>query len=422
MLRRTLLATALGALASASGLMAMTSLASAETLVMWGPEQITEPLIAELWNGLKADFEAANPGVTVEFMPPTGTISNGAVQAAIQSNAGPDVVLTNSGIARVSMVVDAKLIAPLTADYTSRGWDKQIYPWLYEELKRQRAGEIYEVPDGLDVLGVWYHKDMFAENGWTIPATYTEFLDLMQKIKDKGIMPVAIGPRTGGSAGHLFGNMLQSASGTETVGKALAGDLAWTDASMLPGATRLRDLVDKGYIDKQMAGLDLDGASRLWFNKRAAMFVAGPWFTANARKADYDLGNASFTAMPSDLGAGKPTGGVGWSWMIPTNSKQPELARKWIDFILSEPVMKRRAESASSTMLYPRALTGVTPPTPILSEIFAAAENGVGYNPSVYLPAGVVDTYFQVIQGIIGAQITGEDGMAQIDAKMAEAK
>jgi raffinose/stachyose/melibiose transport system substrate-binding protein len=422
MLRRTILASALGALVGTAALAATTSFASAQTLVMWGPEQITEPLIAELWNGLKADFEAANPGVTVEFMPPTGTISNGAVQAAIQSNAGPDVILTNSGIARVTTVVDAKLIAPLTADYTSRGWGKQIYPWLFDELNRQRAGEIYEVPDGLDVLGVWYHEDMFAENGWTIPATYGEFLELMQKVKDKGIMPIAIGPRTAGSAGHLFGNMLQSASGTEAVGRVLSGELPWTDPSMQLGAVRLRELVDKGLIDKQMAGLDLDGASRLWFNKRAAMFVAGPWFTANARKADYDLANAGFAAMPSDLGAGKPTGGVGWSWMIPANSKQPELARKWIDFILSEPVMKKRAESTSSTMLYPRALAGVTPPTAILGEIFAAAENGVGYNPSVYLPASVVDTYFQVIQGIIAAQITGEEGMTQIEAKMAEAK
>lgn len=263
---------------------------------------------------------------------------------------------------------------------------------------------------------------MFAENGWTIPATYTEFLDLMGKIKEKGIIPIAIGPRTAGSAGHLFGNMLQSASGTANVGKAVTGELSWTDPAMLPGAVRLRELVDQGFIDKEMAALDLDGAARLWFNKRAAMFVAGPWFTANARKAEYDLDNAGFAAMPSDLGPGMPTGGIGWSWMIPTNSKQPELAMKWIDFILSEPVMKKRAESTASTMLYPRELPDVVPPTPILGEIFKVGAMGVGYNPSVYLPASVVDTCFQVIQGIISAQISGEDGMAQIEAKMAETR
>ena len=395
----------------------------AQTLKMWGPEQITEPLIAELWKGIKADFEAANPGVKVEFIPPTGTISNGAVQAALQSDAGPDVVLTNSGIGRVTVVKNAKLVAPLTAQYENRGWKGKIYPWLYSELKGQFGGEIYEVPDGLDALGVWYHKDMFAQKGWAIPKTWQDFVTLMKKIDAAGVQPLAIGPRTTGSAGHLFGNLLQSASGTAAVGKAVGGKLSWTDPTMVTGAARLRELVDTGLIKKEMAGLDLEGASRLWFTKRAAMFVAGPWFTANARKAGYDLANAGYAPMPSDLpGESKPTGGVGWSWLLPANSKQPELALKWIDFMLSDAVMKKRAQHAASTMIYPRELPGIEPPTPVLKDIFAAAAKGVGYNPSVYLPGSVLDTYFQVIQGLISAQITGEQGMAEIQAKMAAAQ
>lgn len=400
---------------------AMSLPASAQTLRMWGPEQITEPLIAELWNGLKADFEAANPGVTVEFTPPTGTISNGAIQAAIQSDAGPDVILTNSGIGRIAVVKNANLVAPLTAQYEERGWKDQIYPWLFADMKGQFGGEVYEVPDGLDALGIWYHKDLFAEKGWAIPATWTDFVALLEEIKAAGLQPIAVGPRTPAHAGHLFGNLLQTASGTETVLKALTGGIAFDDPAIVPGAVRLRELVDKDLIQKEMAGLDLDGAARLWFAKRAAIFVAGPWFTANARNAGYDLDNAGYAAMPSDLpGEGKPTGGVGWSWLIPVNSKQPELAAKWIDHILSDEVMKTRAQHPASTMIYPRALEGVEPPTAVLKEIFAVAAEGVGYNPSVYLPGSVIDTYFQVLQGLVSAQITGEEGMALIQAKMAE--
>lgn len=404
-------------------IIAANSAAWAQTLRIWGPEQITEPVIAELWNGLKAEFETANPGVKVEFIPPTGTISNGAVQAAIQSGVGPDLVLTNSGIGRVAVVRNARQVVALTGEYEKRGWKEKIYPWLYSELQRQFGGEIYEVPDGLDALGIWYHKDMFAEQGWKIPATWTEFTALMKAMQTAGMQPLAIGPRTTGSAGHLFGTLLQAASGREAVGRALRGELAWDDRTMVAGAARLRELVEAGFIQKRMAGLDLEGASRLWFSKRAAMFVAGPWFTANARKAGYELANAGFAAMPSDLpGETLPTGGVGWSWLVPVNSKQPELALKWIDFILSDAVMRKRAQHSASTMIYPRELKGVEPATPVLKEIFAVAAGGVGYNPSVYLPGTVLDTYFQVIQGLISAQISGEDGMKQVQAKMREAK
>ncbi|MGL4961069.1 MAG: ABC transporter substrate-binding protein [Inquilinus sp.] len=396
--------------------------AKAEVLKIWGAEQITDPLIADLWNGLKADFEKANPGVTVEFMVPTGTISNGAVQAAIQSDAGPDLVLTNSGVGRVGIVAKAGLVVPLTRYYDERGWKAQLYPWLYDTLKGQFGGEIYEIPDGLDVIGVFYHKDMFAEHGWTMPDSYDGFLKLLGEIKKAGIQPLTVGPRNNANGGHLFGNLLQVTAGRQVVGEVLSGKRPWTDPAMVKGAQRLVDLVAADYVQPQMVGLDLDAAARLWFTKRAAMMVAGPWFTNNARKAGFDMANAGYATMPSDIaGESLATGGVGWSWMLPKTSRHPDLALKWLDYILSDAVMTRRASHASSWMVYPRALSGLTPTQPVLASVFAAADKGVGYNPSVYMPGNVLEAYLQVIQGLIGGQIGAEAGMAQIDGQMQQA-
>ncbi len=419
MLRRSLLATALAALATTVALPMTATLAQAQTLTVWATDQLAQPLVAELWNKLKADFEAANPGVTVEYMPPTGTISNGAVQAAIQSNAGPDVLLTNSGIGRVTTVVNAKLIQPLTAQYSDLGWKDKIFPWLYDILGSQFGGEIYEVPDGIDAIGLWYHKDIFAENGWTIGGGWADFEALLQQIKDKGLEPLAVGPRNGANGGHLMGNFFQSAAGSSAMGDVVNGNKPWTDAEPVLGAERVVDFAKRGFISPNMGGLDQEGAMRLWINKRAAIFFGGPWFIGNARAGDYPLENMGFATIPTDLpGESKPTGGIGWSWMIPTSSKQPELAVKWIDFILSEDVMRFRAEHATGNQISPREMPGVKPVVPVMSDIFAAAANGVGYNPSVYVPGSVTDTYFQVIQGLIGGQISPADGMAQLQAKM----
>lgn len=408
-----------GLLASALSLAA--TAVQAQTLRMWGPEGITDPATAELWNKIKAGFEADNPGVTVEFIPPSGTISNGAVQAAIQSDAGPDVVWTNSGIGRMTVVVDANLVQPLTADYDA-GWKDKIYPWLYEQLKGQFDGEIYEVPDGLDALAIWYHKDMFEENGWEFPDTYSGFLDLMQEIQDSGMQPLVAAPNNTGSAGHLFGNVLQVTDGRDVMGKAVSGEIPWTDPQVVAGIQAFADLVDRGFIQPEMAALNFDAGTRLFLSKRAAMFVGGPWFIALAANAGYPVDNLGYTTMPSDLpGESIPTGGIGWSYMVPVNSKQPELARKWIDYLLSDEVMKMRAEDPTSSAIYPRELSGVTPAVPVMGEIFAAANKGVGYNPSVYVPGSTIDTYYQVIQGLIGGQVSVEDGAAQIEAKMSEA-
>jgi len=107
--------------------------------------------------------------------------------------------------------------------------------------------------------------------------------------------------------------------------------------------------------------------------------------------------------------------------MLPKTSRHPDLALKWLDYILSDAVMTRRASHPSSWMVYPRALSGLTPTQPVLASVFAAADKGVGYNPSVYMPGNVLETYLQVIQGLIGGQIDAAAGMAQIDGQMQQA-
>ncbi len=393
--------------------------AHAQTLRMWGPEQLNDPEIAKLWNEIKADFEKRNPGVTVQYMQPTGTITNGAVQAAIQSDAGPDVILTNSGIGRVGVVAEAKLVVPLTAYYEQRGWKLRLHGWLYDELKTHFAGEIYEFPDGLDVIGLWYHKDVFAQRGWQAPKTYAELLALFDEAKKAGLQPLVVGPRNNASGGHLFGNLMQVTAGQKTVGEVLAGRRPWTDPALVASAQRLIDLVDRGALAKDMVALDLDGAARLFFTKRAAFMFAGPWFTSNARRAGYNLDNAGFMTVPVDAGQGEslPTGGVGWSWMISANSKQKDLALRWLDYIVSQEVMVKRASHASNWMVFPQALPGLSPSTPVLKTIFDTANKGVGYNPSVYIPGNVVEAYLQAITGLVGGQVNARDAMAGIQAQ-----
>ena len=316
MLRRTFMTSTVALMAA--GAIMKPAFAQAQTLVVWASDQMAaDPAVATLWNKLKTDFETANPGVTVEYMPPTGTISNGAVQAAIQSDAGPDVLLTNSGVGRVTTVVNSKLIQPLTSQYTDMGWKDKIFPWLYDILGSQFGGEIYEVPDGIDAIGLWYHKDLFAENGWTIGGNWADFVATLTKIKEKGIEPLAVGPRNNANGGHLMGNFLQSSAGTEVLGEVVTGKLPWTDPAPLLGAQRITELVSKGLLSPQMTALDLEAATRIWTNKRAAIFFGGPWFIGNARSNEYDLSNMGFTTIPSDIeGASIPTGGIGWSWMV----------------------------------------------------------------------------------------------------------
>ena len=400
--------------AAAALMLPLTALpAAAETLRVWGPEQYTQDEVRALWDELDAKFEAMHPGVTVEHMQPTGTINDGAVQAAIQSGVGPDVLLTNSGVGRVGIVARANLIQPLTEAYAEHGWGERLYPWLYADLQRQFDGALYEWPDGLDAIGLWYHADVMAEHGWELPDSYSGMLELFDEIKEAGLFPLMVGPRSNFNGGHLFGQILQATAGRDVVGDVLYTKEPWTHEAMVAGATRLQELVERGHIPREAVGMNLDEASRLWFTKRAVFFVAGPWFTNNARSAGFDLTNAAYAPMPSDLESeSMPTGGIGWSWMVPTNARNPDLALAWVDFITSDEAMLTRARHPTSWMVYPRELPPFEPAIAALNDVYTAAtEKGIGYNPSVYMPGNVLDTYYQVIQGLIGDQVSPEEAM-----------
>ena len=48
-------------------------------------------------------------------------------------------------------------------------------------------GNLYYLPGPSDVYGVVYDKTMFAENGWEIPHSYSEFVELIEVINQAGL-------------------------------------------------------------------------------------------------------------------------------------------------------------------------------------------------------------------------------------------
>jgi raffinose/stachyose/melibiose transport system substrate-binding protein len=50
-------------------------------------------------------------------------------------------------------------------------------------------GHIYGIPLPTSTSGIYYNKDLFAANGWSIPASTDEFITLCQKIKSAGLIP-----------------------------------------------------------------------------------------------------------------------------------------------------------------------------------------------------------------------------------------
>ena len=141
----------------------------------------------------RADFEAAHPGVTVNYVMQPHDQYYTLLGTALSSNAGPDLFLMNGGAqARARMDALVKLDDKV-ADVKDGivGWPEFTGP----------DGGLYAVPLSIQGFVVYYNKKLYADAGLDpakAAATWAELTKVCDAIKAKGAVPCfALGNKEG---------------------------------------------------------------------------------------------------------------------------------------------------------------------------------------------------------------------------------
>src|SRR5689334_3370332 len=156
----------------------------------WGPGTTMKTFLG----GVKAEYEAANPGSTVEILPIVASENDyyTKLQLMMRSpNTAPDVVYEDTFL--INSDITAGYLRPLD-EYISK-WDQ----WSqFEDTAKGAAkaldGKTYGIPDGTDTRALWYNKEIFAKAGlpadWQ-PKTWDDVLSAARTIKQKvpGVIP-----------------------------------------------------------------------------------------------------------------------------------------------------------------------------------------------------------------------------------------
>ena len=381
----------------------------------------------DYWNARMADFKAKT-GVMVDMVITTGNVDDGTIPTALKSGSGPDTVNVNSGPSRVGFLAQAGLIRPLDDVYKTYGWEGKLVPAVTERLRNQGkvyAGKVWEFPATIDVIYWDYHKDVYAKAGIKPPTTLDEMNANFETLKKAGIYPVHLAARTNTPPGWLFGNIVQAVVGRDGVADVLFSNGAWDQPGFVQAAQVLADWSKKEYISKEVAALTDMEAYPIFAGKKSASFCVGTWAITSLIDQMADLDNIETFAMPkiTPQGTSIPTGGFGNSWVIAADSKNPDAAAAWIDYIFSDEVIKLGFDNPKSgnipTVKIP---AGVTPKTKLLAKaIDVLGRDGTGYNPSVHLAPSVTPVYFETLQGIVAGLIAPDKGMATIQAARVKA-
>jgi len=130
---------------------------------------------------------------------------------------------------------------------------------------------------------IWYKPNSFEENGFQIPKTWDELLDITKKYKAKGDTPWAVGAQGRDNSWTLtdwFENIYARDAGEDNYTKLFNGDLAFNDQTVKDALNKMTQVVNDQYVD---GGIDtalgigfVDGIGKVFSkNPTAEMYMEG---------------------------------------------------------------------------------------------------------------------------------------------------
>ncbi|GAA4426581.1 hypothetical protein GCM10023169_25510 [Georgenia halophila] len=364
------------------------------------------------------EFRRQNPDVQVEVTNSPLTFENGSVQSHLRSGEGADVLLVNSGPARVGMLSEAGLVANL--DDTFAEYD--ITERYSEDVIAQTTapdGSVYEVVEGRDIFQLYYHADVLEAAGVKPPETWDELVASCKPLAESGVTPLVVGARNHFAGGWLLGTLVQSAAGQDVMRDVLFGDGAFTQEPIVEGAEKVTELIDNGCINGEDAlALDHDQAG-VAFDEKAGAMMVGTQATIPGREEDgYDTGSIEVTPMPSNRPEYEhPTSGLALSWVVNAETQVMPAAQKWLEWVSSEEYLSLAVEH--NTPWAPARLVEDTGGFhPAIAQAVEAVERGTGYNPSVYLPGTSAEAWYAAVQGLLAQNSDAATLMGDIEQEL----
>jgi raffinose/stachyose/melibiose transport system substrate-binding protein len=279
-----------------------TGAAAEPVTIEWWHIQNTDPMMT-VWQDMANEFMEANPNVTINITVMENEAFKAALQTNLQAGEVPDLFQSWGG-GGLREQVDAGLAQDIT-DLSSGfiGNLNEGAVGLY-----QVDGVQYGIPFNLGMVGFWYNKDLFTQAGIDAPpATWDEFLEDVQALKDAGITPIAVGAGDKWPA-HFYYSYLMIREGGEAAMDEVTASLDFSTPEFIEAGNQLKRLIDMEPFQPGFLAAPWDapdGESGTIGTGAAAISLMGQWGPGA-------YANQSGIGTPEDPIADRLPGEFGW--------------------------------------------------------------------------------------------------------------
>lgn len=291
----------------------------------------SDPVPKKAMEELIADFQKANPDVTVKWNNFDHEGYKSAIRNFLTADA-PDVVAWYAGN-RMEPFVKAGLFDDVTDVWTANGLDEQLKS---SAPSMTIDGKKWGMPYTYYQWGIYYRKDIFAEQGITPPKTWAELLAASEKLKAAGITPFTIGTKALWPTGGWFDYLNLRVNGYEFHMELTAGKVPYTDPRVKAVFEKWGELVKADYFIANHAAIDWQDAVPQLVQGKAAMYLMGNFAVATFKEGGLKEEQIGFLQFP-EITPGIPVAEEAPTdtFHIPSGAKNKEDARKFLAYLAS---------------------------------------------------------------------------------------
>lgn len=310
-------------------------------------------------------FNTAYPDITVRIQPGNGGAYSEFLKTKESVGEFPDVMEMRD----TAVYYRAGMLEPLSDELVS----------LFQTTV-EFDGKTYTAPlAGENTMGIIYNKKYFDENGFTEPATYDEFIELCQAIKDKGDMaPLVIGGQDIWHIGFLYDKAYSDqvmSQDEDFIKHCYEGTKDFSDPSIKATFEELQEIfqyAQDGWVSTPDAQI-----TTFLVSDMAAMMYSGTHMFSQIEAADpnFEIG---WFAVPSPDGKTRLVGGggVGGLAISAESAKDPNKKAAAEEFIRFFFAPENYVVYCDTLNFIPTTVAGIdSNAAPILKEVVEAVSN-----------------------------------------------
>jgi raffinose/stachyose/melibiose transport system substrate-binding protein len=361
-------------------------------------------------------FEEANPGVKVNYTTSGADQYQQQIRTQLSSGTAPDVMTVwpgNGNPGTVHVLAGAGYLR----DLSDQPWATQ-YPKVVSDVA-QYEGKTYNAIFGVNGIGAVYNDEAMTNAGLTAPTTWTELLDFCRAAKAKGTPAFALGIQDNWVTQiALFPLVATTVYGTEPDfdEKMAKGQDSFADSPWSTAVAKYIEMDKTGCFQDSPLSTSYEASQKLAATGKTLGIIQGNWVISLLKKQNPQ---GSFTLKPlpatDDPSQTIVPAAAGAGYGINAKAKNPELAQKFIDFVMSPDGMNLFAEKQGGLPALPDTGYDLDPSLTEL-QTFIDDDRTVPFMDQLWPNPKVQQTMFTGLQEIFSGDGTAEDLLTSMDA------